>query len=59
VTSAVLCVQHPRQEVFRKGGESSAYENIRWCNGVKLSELTEGDDDEQLDGTLSNADGIR
>lgn len=39
--------------------QSSAYENIRWYNGVKLSELTEGNDDEQLDGTLPNADGVR
>lgn len=34
-------------------------ENIRWCDGVKLSELTEGNDDEQLDGALSSADDVR
>jgi len=58
VTFAVLCVYHSRQEIFRKG-EPSAYENIRWCDGVKLSKLTEGNDDEQLDGALSNADDVR
>lgn len=31
---------------------SKAYENTRWYNGFKLSELTEGNDDERLDGAL-------